>query len=78
MDEQPPRKATSLADTVRTLGPLTSVGFSFVLAIAMGVGLGLLLDRWLGTSPWCFLIFFVIGVVAGILNVYRAFGKSKP
>ena len=76
MDHQPPRKATSLADTVRTLGPLTSVGISFVLAIVMGAGIGLALDKWLGSSPWGFLVFFAIGVAAGILNVYRAFGKS--
>ncbi len=76
MDPQPPRKATSLADTMRTLGPLTSVGISFVLAIVMGAGIGLALDKWLGSSPWGFLVFFAIGVAAGILNVYRAFGKS--
>jgi F0F1-type ATP synthase assembly protein I len=76
MDEQPPRKTSTLAETVRTLGPLTSVGISFVLAIVMGAGIGLALDRWLGSSPWGFLVFFAIGVVAGILNVYRAFGKS--
>ncbi len=75
MDEQPPRKASSLADTVRTLGPLTSVGISFVLAIVMGAGIGLALDKWLGSSPWAFLVFFAIGVAAGILNVYRAFGR---
>jgi ATP synthase protein I len=76
MADQPPRKTSTLAETVRTLGPLTSVGISFVLAIVMGAGIGLALDRWLGTSPWGFLVFFAIGVVAGILNVYRAFGKS--
>jgi ATP synthase protein I len=76
MDEQPPRKTASLAETVRTLGPLTSVGISFVLAIVMGAAIGLGLDRWLGTSPWGFLVFFAIGVTAGILNVYRAFGRS--
>ncbi len=75
MDEQPPRKASSLADTVRTLGPLTSVGISFVLAIVMGAGIGLALDKWLGSSPWAFLVFFAIGVAAGILNVYRAFRR---
>ncbi len=75
MDEQPPRKASTLAETVRTLGPLTSVGISFVLAIVMGAGIGLALDRWLGSSPWGFLGFFAIGVAAGILNVYRAFGR---
>ncbi len=75
MADPQPRKTASLADTVRTLGPLTSVGISFVLAIVMGAGIGLALDRWLGTSPWGFLVFFVIGVAAGILNVYRAFGR---
>ena len=42
----------------------------------MGAAIGLGLDRWLGTTPWAFLVFFAIGVAAGILNVYRAFGKS--
>ena len=75
MDDRPPRKASTLAETVRTLGPLTSVGISFVLAIVMGAGIGLALDKWLGSSPWGFLAFFAIGVAAGILNVYRAFGR---
>lgn len=76
MEPQPPRKTTTLAESVRTLGPLASVGISFVLAIVMGAAIGLGLDRWLGSGPWGFLIFFAIGVAAGILNVYRAFGKS--
>jgi ATP synthase protein I len=76
VDDQPPPKTTSLAETARTLGPLASVGISFVLAIVMGAGIGIGLDRWLGTTPWGFLIFFGIGVAAGILNVYRAFGRS--
>ncbi len=42
-----------------------------VVAIAVGVGIGLLLDRWLGTAPWLFLVFFVLGAAAGFLNVYR-------
>ncbi|MEN3340439.1 MAG: hypothetical protein V7647_4115 [Acidobacteriota bacterium] len=76
MDDQPPPKTSGMAETMRTLGPLASVGISFVLAIVMGAAIGLGIDRWLGTTPWAFLIFFVIGVAAGILNVYRAFGKS--
>lgn len=71
-----PRKPATLAETVRTLGPLTSVGISFVLSIVIGAAIGLVIDRWLGSSPWGFLVFFVIGVAAGIRNVYHAFGKS--
>jgi ATP synthase protein I len=75
MDAPPPRKNTSMADSVRNIGPLASVGFSFVLAIVIGAGAGLMLDRWLGTSPWGFFIRFGLGCAAGVLNVYRAVGK---
>ena len=65
----------SLADSVRTIGALSTVGFSFVLAIVLGVWAGWLLDKWLGTSPWMFFLFFILGLAAGVLNVYRTAGK---
>ena len=64
-----------LADTMRTLGALSTVGFSFVLAIVIGAAAGYFLDRWLGASPWLFFLFFLLGLAAGILNVYRTAGK---
>ena len=48
-------------------------GAEVVSALAVGVVLGLLADRWLGTWPWLFLLFFVMGSAAGVLNVYRLF-----
>ena len=57
--------------TLQTVGALSAVGLSFVLAVAMGAGFGYLLDRWLGSSPWFFLVFFFLGVTAGVLNVFR-------
>jgi F0F1-type ATP synthase assembly protein I len=29
----------------------------------------------MGTSPWMFFLFFLLGLVAGVLNVYRTAGK---
>ncbi len=75
MDEQVPPKRGSLADSVRTIGALSSVGLSFVLAIVIGVLFGLWLDRIFGTNRVFFFIFFVLGFVAGILNVYRTAGR---
>jgi len=57
--------------TAQSIGALSTVGLSFVLAIVLGAWFGYLLDKWLGTSPWLFLLFFILGFVAGVLNVYR-------
>lgn len=48
------------------------VGIEMVGSLAVGVGIGWLLDRWLGTGPWLMVVFFFLGGAAGILNVYRA------
>jgi len=54
-------------------------GVEIVAALVVGVALGWSLDRWLGTFPWLFLVFFVLGSAAGIMNVYRLFDpKRRP
>lgn len=70
-----PSKRSGLPETVRTIGALSTVGISFVLAIVIGVGAGYLLMTRFGLGRWVFLLFFVFGVVAGILNVYRTAGR---
>ena len=52
-------------------------GLEVVSALGVGIVIGLLLDRWLGTWPWLFLLFFVAGAAAGILNVYRLFNPRR-
>ena len=64
-----------MADSVRVLGALSTVGISFVLAIVIGAWFGWLLDKWLGTGPWLFMLFFFFGLAAGIINVYRTAGR---
>ena len=34
-------------------------------------GLGLILDRWLNTKPLFLVLFFILGGVAGIYNLWR-------
>jgi ATP synthase protein I len=60
------------ADQVRSLGALSAVGLAFVLAIGMGVGAGIWLDRQLGTSPWLLFLGLGLGFAAGVLNIYKA------
>ena len=67
---------SELRDIFRNLGMLSSMGISVVLAIAIGVWFGLSLDRWLGTAPWFFWIFLLIGIAAGFKNVYVISGRE--
>lgn len=47
------------------------IGLHLVSGPLVGFAIGYGLDYWLGTGPWCKLIFLVIGIAAGFLNVYR-------
>ena len=56
----------------------TSIGIAFkmstevVSAVIVGTIIGFILDKTFGTKPWLILIFFFVGVVAGISNVIRS------
>ena len=45
-----------------------------VAGVLVGAGLGWLLDRWLGTTPWGLMLLGLLGFAAGVLNVMRAAG----
>ena len=47
------------------------IGTELVAGIAVGVGIGLLLDWWLGTKPLFMILLFLLGAAAGMMNVYR-------
>jgi len=47
------------------------VGTEMVASTMIGLGLGFYLDERLGTRPWLLLLFFLFGVTAGFLNLYR-------
>jgi ATP synthase protein I len=64
-------------EVMRAFGQMGTLGLSFVIAIALGVALGLWLDRLTGWKPTFFLAFFVIGFAAGVMNVYRTFSRMK-
>ena len=53
-------------------GEAFKLSTELVAAVAVGTIIGFILDDWFGTKPWLILIFFFVGVIAGILNVIRS------
>ncbi len=53
------------------------VGMELVVALVVGVGIGWVLDRWLGTRPIFLAIFVLLGGAAGVLNVWRLFAPRR-
>jgi len=53
-----------------------SLGISMVVAIALGVGIGLLLQSWTGYE-WTLWVGVAYGIAAAILNVYKAYKRAK-
>jgi ATP synthase protein I len=46
-------------------------------AVIVGGLIGIGLDWLIGTKPWLFLLFFVLGFAAGVLNVVRAYERMQ-
>lgn len=53
------------------MGTAFRLSADLVSAVVAGGGLGWGLDWLLGTGPWFLLLFFFLGIAAGILNVIR-------
>jgi len=53
------------------------VSTEMVAGVLVGAGIGWVFDRWLGTWPAFFIVFFLLGSAAGMLNVVRAGMKMK-
>jgi len=47
------------------------IGIEFMSGTVVGLGIGWGLDSYFDTSPWCLLVFTVLGFFAGMMNVFR-------
>ena len=54
------------------IGNAFKMSTELVSAVAVGTIIGFILDNWFGTKPWLILIFFFVGVIAGIMNVIKS------
>ena len=68
-------------EPIRVAGGALAQGFRFaveiVAATAVGTALGWQLDRWLGSKPWLMILFMLLGLAAGFVNLLRAVSAEQ-
>ena len=90
VDEDKLQKLKERIDTAETTNSpppkqkkQSGAGFGFkisteiIAALVVGVGIGLIVDKYLGTKPFGLIIFFIFGAIAGFLNVYRVMRRIE-
>jgi ATP synthase protein I len=81
---KPPDIPTSRpSDDASGLAQGLRLSTELVAGVVVGGLIGWFLDRWLGISPWGFLVFVLLGFAAGMLNLLRSAGflperNSRP
>ncbi|MBI1778249.1 MAG: AtpZ/AtpI family protein [Proteobacteria bacterium] len=55
----------------QALGLAFRAGVELVAAFVVALGIGWLIDSWLGTKPWFLLVFFFLGTATAFMNVMR-------
>ncbi len=53
------------------IGSAFRLSTELIAGVVVGGVIGWTLDLWLGTTPWLLLVFFFLGIAAGMLNVIR-------
>ena len=53
-----------------------AAGFTLFVTVAGFTGLGWLLDKWLGSEPWCLIGGIVLGSAAGLYEFVRLSSKT--
>ncbi len=64
------------AEEPQNAGAAMQVGIELVAGVAVGSFVGFYLDRWLGTTPWFFIVCFFLGAAAGFRNLVRQARKD--
>ena len=60
-----------------SLGKALKISTELVAAVVVGSIIGFILDSWFDTKPWLIIVFFVIGITAGIMNVVKSAKKMQ-
>jgi len=76
--DAPPAWQAAQTERASQVRPAQVLGLGVgLLTVIVGGGLGWLLDSWLGTKPWLFLLFFLLGTASGMIHIIRVAMQQK-
>jgi ATP synthase protein I len=64
-------KRSSKANLLKEIGRYSAIGLEMVFAVGIGAAVGVMLDKYLKTSPWLTLLFIILGSIAGFRGLFR-------
>ena len=67
-------KDDAKAGSAAGYGQAVKLSSEFIAGVVVGAGIGWMIDRLAGTSPWGLIVFLLLGFGAGVLNVMRSAG----
>lgn len=68
-------KKLPLKNNYQKIVALSSLVLTLPSSIAVGLFLGYLLDKLLGTHPWLLSIFTLLGIASGLYSLIRGINK---
>ena len=66
------KKIDDKSQNSSSIGAAFKLSTELVSAVVVGTIIGFILDKTFGTKPWLIIIFFFVGVIAGIINVIKS------
>jgi|GEM_PF-447936 ATP synthase protein I len=70
-------EALSPKTSLRRWAEISSLVLTLPSSIAVGLFMGYYLDKFFRTHPWLLLTFTVLGVISGLLSLYRGLKKYQ-
>ncbi|MEW8972577.1 MAG: AtpZ/AtpI family protein [Tissierellaceae bacterium] len=70
------KKDRDYGDILKNISLISQLGISIITPILLGVFIGQLIDKWVGTQGIFVIVFIILGAGAGFLNIFKLTGTK--
>ena len=71
LNKEGKKETTDKNNNYSLVNAFSRVATELLAGLLIGAGIGWTIDKWMNSSPWFLIIFFLLGGAAGILNLWR-------